>query len=93
MGTFRETREVERELANDYGFDADRMVEVDEGDLELRDMARDSRSNISNDEPGTECDDPYKMCWRFKHEARSVQEHDDPYKICGHFKPKEGGDD
>ena len=101
MGTFRETREVERELANDYGFDSDRMVEVDEGNLELRDMARDSRSNISDDEPGTihearnvqERDDPYKMCWRFKHEARSVQERDDPHKICGHFKPKEGGDD
>ncbi len=101
MGTFRETREVERELANDYGFDADRMVEVDEGDFELRDMARDSRSNISNDEPGTaretrnarECDDPYEMCWHVKHEARNARECDDPHKTCRHFEPKEGGDD
>lgn len=53
MGTFRETREVERELANDYGFDSDRMVDVDEGNLELRDMTRDSRSKTSHDEPGT----------------------------------------
>ena len=43
MGTFREAREVEREVAKDYGFDADRMVEVDEGTLELRDMTRESR--------------------------------------------------
>lgn len=53
MGTFREAREVEREVAKDYGFDADRMVEVDEETLELRDMTRESRSNAFHDEPGT----------------------------------------
>ena len=43
MGTYRETREVEREIAKDYSFDPDRTGEVDENVLELRDMTRAAR--------------------------------------------------
>lgn len=43
MGTYREAREVEREIAKDYSFDPDRTVEVDENVLELRDMTRAAR--------------------------------------------------